>query len=112
MLYPSHPHTPKPRIHILVPRLKPVTESRPQHAGRGARRTALQHMVLPVEEVRRVAQIERERVEAGQCVEYRRRPFPAVAELSFDAECADVVRMRVDRLRVPAAEIEVARARV
>src|SRR4051812_26396512 len=62
-------HAAEPRIHILITRLKPVTEGRPQHALRGARRTAFEHVMLPIEKIRRIARIKRKRLEAGQRVE-------------------------------------------
>ena len=41
----------------------------------------------------------------------RGRPLPAVADQIVDAERAGAVRMRADRLRIPAHEVEVRRAR-
>jgi len=62
---PLPTHTPKPRIHILIVRLKPVAKRRSQHALRGARRATLEHVMLPIEEVCGVAWIKRKRFEAG-----------------------------------------------
>src|ERR1700722_18542452 len=93
-------------------RLEPVAKTRPQHASSGARRTALEHVMLVVVEVGRVPFIEWKRLETGQRAELRRRPFPAVAELTDDSRRAAIVQMRLDGRRLPSAEIEVACLRV
>src|SRR4051795_4666444 len=44
-------HAAKTRIHILVVRLEPVAEGRPQHAGSRAWRPAFHHKMLSIKEV-------------------------------------------------------------
>src|SRR5215469_9735885 len=70
-LYLSVAHTTKSRIHILIMWLKPVAERRTYHAACGARGATFHHIVLSVEKVRRVAFVERERLESWQRAKLR-----------------------------------------
>ncbi len=59
-----------------------------------------------VEEVRRVLRIARAGREAREGPEDRRRPLPAIAHQILDAPRRRAARVRPDRLRLPAVEIE------
>src|SRR5439155_790695 len=102
-------HAAESRINVLIVRLKPVSERSAEHAGGRTGRAALHHVVLAVKEIVRVARIERELPEAGEGYKNGRRPLPAVAEQIVYAKSALSVWGRVDRSRIPAFKIEVAK---
>src|ERR1039457_3281144 len=93
--------TAEPRVDVLIVGLKPIAETRAQHAGGGSHAAAFQNVVLAIEELRRVPGVAREGLESGERSELRRRPLPSVAEQPLDAERAPAQGARVHRRRVP-----------
>src|ERR1700758_3227320 len=81
-------HTAELGVNVRIVRLKPVAEAAAQHAGGGARRSALHDEMLAVEKIRGVAAIEGKRLESRQRPEGRRSPLPAIAEKIVYAEMA------------------------
>lgn len=63
--------TTESRIKVLIVWLKPVTIGPPRNAGRCSRRCAFEHVMLAVEEIRRISVIERKRTESGKGPEHR-----------------------------------------
>ena len=100
----------KLRVHVRVMRLEPVAERPPQHARGRARRTALHHEVLPIEEIRGIPGIERKWLEPGKGRKRRARPFPAIPHEIGDAEIAVALRVRSRREPDPSARNQNCRA--
>src|SRR5208283_4727038 len=101
-------HAAETCIYILVMRLEPVAKRWPQHAGGGARRATLHDEVLAIEEICRVAGVERKPLEARKGCEKRGSPFPPVAKHAIYAKCALAAGKGSYGLRIPTVEIEVA----
>ena len=98
----------KSRIYILIMRLEPIPERRPQHAFRRPRGPAFHHVMLAIEKIRRISRIKIECLESREWREHRGRPLPAVPQHVRDPERA-VARGKVSHRRgVPAMKIEVA----
>ena len=89
-------------------RLEPVAERPPEHARGRARRTALHHEVLAIEEIRRVPGIKRKWMESRERRKRRARPFPTVPNDVGDAEVADALGVRSRGNRIPALKIKIA----
>src|SRR5258708_4616096 len=87
--------------------LEPVAERPPQHASRRARRSPLHDVVLSIEEIRRVPGIKRHRSESGKWLEFRARPFPAVAHDILNAKSARPAWIRSHRTRIPMRKIKI-----
>src|SRR3954470_22582286 len=98
-------------INVRIVRLEPVPERAPEQRRRGQRRAAFHDVMLAVEEISRVAAIERLRLEAFERCERRPRPLPAIAEEPANAEGTVAVAMRIDAARLPRTEIEIASSR-
>src|SRR6202040_2645759 len=92
----------------LVVRLKPVAECAPQHAGRGARRSAFQDKVFAIEKIGGVTAVERERLESGERSELGGSPLPTIAQHAVNTEGAAAFRKRIHRRGTPAGEIKIA----
>ena len=88
--------------------LEPVAEARADEVVRRGPRCALEHVVLAVEEVGRVARIARDiGLEARQALEDRVRPFPPIADQVLHAPHAGTRRMRPHRHGGPLVEVEI-----
>src|SRR6478736_3660444 len=87
--------------------LEPVAECRPQHARGRACRATFHDEVFTIEEIGRIAAIERKRLESRERSEHTGRPLPAVAQHTLHAERTLSARMRIHRDRIPALEIEI-----
>src|ERR1017187_5825137 len=103
-------HATESRVHVLVMWLKPVTKCGPQHARGGTRRAALHDEVFPIEEIRRVAAVERKWFETGERRELARGPFPSISHEVVYAESALPLRKRIHRHRIPTMKIEIAQS--
>src|ERR1019366_2714679 len=73
-----------------------------------ARRAAFHHKVFPVEEIRGVAGIKRERFKPRKRREKRACPFPSIAGKIGNTEVAGPVGKRSDRSGIPSLKIEIA----
>ncbi len=69
-------------------RLKPISKASAQHTGRCPRASTLHNEVLAIEEIRRVAWVRRHYLEAGERLELRGRPLPALSHQAVEAKCA------------------------
>src|ERR1700686_1072951 len=98
----------KLRVHVRIMRLEPVAERPAEHARCRARRTALHHEVLAIEEIRGIPGIERKWLESRERRKRRARPFPAIPDEIGDAEVADALRVRSRGNQVPTLEIKIA----
>src|SRR5580765_1927576 len=94
-------------VPIRVVRLKPITERPPQHARRCAGRTAFHHIVLAIEEIRRISGIKGHRRETGKRFEFGARPFPAVTDQVMDSISACAARIGTYRAGIPMREIKI-----
>ena len=95
-------------VDIRIMRLEPVAKRPPQHARGRARRAAFHHEVFPVEEIRGIAGIKRERFKPRKRREKRARPFPSIAGKVGNTEVAGPVGKRSDRSGIPSLKIEMA----
>src|SRR4030095_15525789 len=97
------------REDVRVVGLEPVAETGADEVPRGRPGGALEHVVLAIEEVSRVARIGWDvGFEAGQPGEWRPRPLPAVADQVVHAPRARSLRVRAHRRGGPTLEVEIA----
>src|SRR5260370_5592508 len=94
-------------VEIRIMWLNRVAKQLPPHASRRARRSPLHDVVLSIEEIRRVSGIKRHRRESGKWLEFRARPFPAVAHRILNAKSARPARIRTHRARIPMRKIKI-----
>src|SRR5579863_3801119 len=95
-------------VDIGITRLKPIAERSPQHACGGSRRSAF-HDVMPViEEVRRIALVEREGLESIKGCKHGACPFPAVTQQIGNSKSAAAGGEGSSRSRIPIVRVEVA----
>src|SRR5689334_394869 len=104
---PLPTHAAESRVDVGIVGLEPVSKGAPQHASVGARRAALHDVMLAVEKISGVTLVERERLESGERLEWRRGPFPSVGEQPVQSEFAAAPRKRIDGRRIPSREVEV-----
>src|SRR5262245_56105757 len=73
-------HQPEPRINVWIIRTKPIPKARPQKTRCCSRRGALHYKMFAVEEISRIARIERKLLKSGKRTEHGRGPLPPVAD--------------------------------
>ena len=88
--------------------LEPISEGPPQHASIGARRAALHHVMLAIEEIRGVAFVKRKRLGIPRRARTGWRSIPSRWPAGRPRRTRFVpCGKRVDRRGIPAREIEI-----
>src|SRR5437763_493227 len=71
-------YQPECAVHVGIGGAEPVSERRARHTGCRPRRSALQHEMFAIEEIRGIARVKRKRFETGKWSERRGCPLPAI----------------------------------